>query len=263
MEEGVLQYLMDEYTPTKERGVTVLVDDHEPKGAVQRFKGFQFNVIVQHLPLGDYVICGDPLLIFERKGLSKGRDGVWRHDFLSSLYTRDGAGIRLYKQLGRLLEFRRFCYGIGKKCQVALIAEDPSRLMALAEKSGHDILKTFYKILFELRIPIIETRDLEETVKRLSYWAIISQMEFGRRPPSIAKLYRKSANIDFKRVCVVASTPHYSLTRGKIALAKAGSVANWVNWTPDQHAAIRGISPPQGRWLYNFLTGKYKEGRTT
>lgn len=194
--------------------ISVLVDDREPPlvpDLLQRLP--ELDVDITRLRLGDYLVDGR--LIFERKTTS---------DLAVSII--DG---RLFAQARRLAS---------SPLRAALIVEGADEALAESGMSWEAIQGALVTTTLFFAIPMLRTRNAEETARTIQYAA--------RQATTIATrgLARRSYRAGGKRgvqLHILQGLPGIGPERASRLLDRFGSVAAAINAPADELQAIRGI----------------------
>jgi ERCC4-type nuclease len=180
-----------------------------------------------HLPLGDYLV--NDCLLIERKTLK---------DLIASIKSG-----RLFTQMFKLAHS-------GKKC--VLLLEGTTIDLAGSGMQREAILGALIHITLQLEIPILRSKDAEESVKIIRY--VAQQIDQTNPKKVVVKRYRPSGlkNKQKKQLYVLQGLPGVGYERAMALLEKFGSVENMVNATEKELQTVPGIgknTARQIRWV--------------
>lgn len=200
-----------------------MVDDREYRGmmAAALDASDAFAIAVRRLPVGDY--CLDDALLFERKTLA---------DLAASI--KDG---RLFRQSLRLAK---------GKLPAALILEGSTRDLASSAMRVEAIRGALVTVALFIGLPVLRTRDAEDTVRTLRYAA------HQRRATTDGALPRHGHRPKGKPALqshVLQGLPGIGPQRAARLIRRFGSIEATIVADADALADVDGIGPAIARKL--------------
>ena len=218
--------------------IRITADHQEFKSQLPELleKAENTTVTKAHLPLGDYLV-NDGLLI-ERKTLK---------DLVASIKTG-----RLFTQMFNLARS-------GKRC--ALLLEGTTIDLAGSGMRREAIQGALIHITLQLEIPILRSKDTEESAKIIRY--VAQQLDQLHPKKATVKRYRPSGlkKKQKKQLYVLQGLPGIGAERAKALLDKFGSVENIVNATEKELQTVPGIgknTAQQIRWVLEEPKPSYR-----
>jgi len=209
--------------------IMIFVDFREDKSVVEFLKNMNVKVKLTSLQIGDFVLS--QRLIIERKTSD---------DFINSII--DG---RLFKQAEELRDnFEK---------PILLIEGNYFR-----ETMNENAIKAaMSSIILDFDIPIIITRDKEDTAKTI-YWLAKREQIDSKKPLGIKK---KKKPKDFKKLQehIVSSFPGISVIISKRILKKFKTIKKFTNAEENEMIKIDGIGKLLAKQLNKILNKKYEE----
>lgn len=216
--------------------ITIIVDDREVRSGVldiiEKNKGV--SAIVKRLSLGDYEVDGR--VLFERKTI---------RDLAVSIQDN-----RLFGQACRL-------------------ADSPSRSVIVLEGTGQDLVASGMRreaiqgalimITLHLGIPLLRSRDLEETVRLMLYSAMQGRAVTNGALPRRGRRYRGKRRI---QAYILQGFPGVGIERAKRLLDRFGSIEAIVMASESELAAVHGIGKETAqaiRWSVRETQTAYLE----
>ena len=201
--------------------VSIVVDDRETgSGVLRALRNFEdVTVVVQRLPLGDYLVDGR--ILFERKTLL---------DLAESI--KDG---RLFKQACRLAASPK---------KAVILLEGTAADLASSHMSREAIQGALITLSVILGIPLLRSLSPEESARLMLYMARQIQTAVSEAIP------RKGARPKGKRALqlyILQGLPGIGPARAHCLLARFGTVENVLEAQPDDLSAVRGIGPAAAR----------------
>lgn len=209
---------------------TVLVDNRENTDLIKRlFKVDEFKVEATQLTVGDIVISEE--VAIERKAVG---------DFVSSLLDK-----RLFPQLIDLARnFRR---------PILLIEGDES-LYAQRNLNPNVIRSAISSIAIDLRMPIIYTSSLDETVDYIK--TIIKRQHKEKKALSLVS--GKKGLSDIQEVeKVVSSIPKVNAVTAKHLLLHFNSLEKLAKASVKELEDVEGIGSIRAKYIYEFIRREY------
>ena len=219
--------------------IHVVADHREYKSPLPELleKAENATVTKAHLPLGDYLV--NDCLLLERKTLQ---------DLVASIKSG-----RLFTQMFNLAH-------CGKKC--ALLLEGTTVDLAGSGMRREAIQGALIHITLRLEIPILRSKDAEESAKIIRY--VAQQLDQVNPKKAVVKRYRPSGlkNKQKKQLYVLQGLPGIGHERASALLGKFGSVENIMKASEKELQTVPGIgkyTARQIRWVLEEPVVLYKE----
>ena len=209
--------------------VVIFVDHRESPDVIEHFSGYDCKVIKQQLSVGDY-LCSDRVCV-ERKTAD---------DFVSSIV--DG---RLFQQLEELKD--NFTKPI-------LVIEGNNFRESMNENA---IKAAMTSIILDYEIPIIMTKDVEDTSKMI-YWLAKREQIESQKPIGI-KGKKKPKDIKKLQEHIISGLPGVSTKISKRILEEFKTIKNFSNATEEQLIKIDGIGKALVKKLNKILNERYDD----
>lgn len=215
--------------------IPIVVDDREQRSGVVEplLRTQQFDVSVQRLSLGDYRVDGR--FLFERKTLL---------DLASSIISG-----RLFDQAQRLAEKRDIA--------PILILEGTAKNLSESNMRWESIQGALVTISVFFGIPILRTRNFEETAKTFLY--VVQQSRAFVSGGLLRSRYRPKGRQALRRY-VLQSLPGVGPKRAEDLLNYFGSIESVINADMDDLTAIPGLGQQTAkkiRWTVSEPRGIY------
>jgi len=207
--------------------VVIFVDHRESSDVIEHFSEYDCKVIEQQLSVGDY-LCSDRVCI-ERKTAD---------DFVSSII--DG---RLFQQLEELKD--NFTKSI-------LVIEGNNFRESMNENA---IKAALASIILDFEIPIIMTKDGEDTAKTI-YWLAKREQIESQKPIGI-KGKKKPKDIKKLQEHIISGLPGVSTKISKRILEEFKTIRKFTNATEEQLIKVDGIGKTLAKKLNKLMNEKY------
>ena len=212
----------------------LVVDDREYRGrmAAALDASTAFAIEVRRLPAGDY--CLDDALLFERKTLA---------DLAASI--KDG---RLFGQALRLAK---------GKLPAALILEGNTRDLACSGMRVEAIRGALVTVSLFIGLPVLRTRDAEDTLRTLRYAAQQRRAATGSALPRHGHRPKSKAAL---QSYVLQGLPGIGPQRAARLIRRFGSIEATIAADADALADVDGIGPAIARklrWAVEEPPGTY------
>jgi ERCC4-type nuclease len=214
--------------------VMIFVDNRESQSSVIRWlRGMDILITETQLEVGDY-ICSDRVCA-ERKTV---------RDFLQSIIDQ-----RLFRQLENMA--RSFESPL-------LILEGNPELLALERTIHPNALRgALASIALEYKIPIIWTRNSEETAHQL-FWIAQREQVKQNRPVQI-RSNKKTTTLQQEQEYLVTGLPGISTTRAKQLLKKFKTPEKIFTASETRLLKLNGFGDKRIKRLKKVLKTQYKD----
>jgi len=228
--------LMAEAQKILETGkVRIIVDHRETKNHVfSHLKGFDADLAQEQLKAGDY-ICSDRVCV-ERKTVS---------DFVNSLLDQ-----RIFKQVADMLA----CF----EKPLLIIEGDPELLFSGRNVHPNAIRGALASLAIDHRIPIIWTRDAQETASQL-YW-IAYREQVGVKRSIAIRCPAKKKSIFQQQEFLIAGLPNINTKLSKNLLKKLKTPKHVFSAKPESLMKVDGIGKIKAKKIWDLLNKAYDEG---
>lgn len=201
----------------------------EPNRITEIISNMGANVKTIPLKVGDY-ICSDRVCI-ERKT---------QEDFINSII--DG---RLFKQLEELkTNFNK----------PIIIVEGNNFRQSMNENA---IKAAIASIIVNYEIPIIMTKDEEDTAKTI-YWISKKEQIESERPTGI-RGEKKPKEIKKLQEHIISGFPGISAVLSKRILKEFGSIKNFMNATEEEMMRVKGVGKPLAERVAKIIKERYDD----
>ncbi len=211
--------------------VRIYVDSRELRSGVpKRLRELGVEVEVATLDVADYVLSED--VGVERKSAN---------DFIQSII--DG---RLFEQAKRLAEAYR---------RPIVIVE--GELYGVRNVHPNAIRGAIAALTLDFGIPVISTRDQEETAQYLLLIAKREQLE--RKKEVKVRSEKKALSLADRQRLIVEGLPNVSATLAKRLLRHFGSVERVFTATEEELREVEGIGEKKAREMRRVITAPYVE----
>ena len=211
-------------------GISILVDSRENADLIkQLFRVDEFKVEATQLTIGDIVVSEE--IAIERKAVG---------DFVTSLIDK-----RLFPQLIDLAKNYR---------RPILLIEGDESLYAQRNLNPNVIRSALSSIAVDLRMPILYTSSLEESVELIK--TIVKRQNKDKKALSLVS--GKKGLSDIQEVeKVVSSIPKVNAVTAKQLLFHFNSLEQLANATIKELEEVEGIGSLRAQYIYDFMRRKY------
>lgn len=208
----------------------ILVDSRENSDLIKKlFHIDEFTTQATHLTSGDIVISQD--IAIERKAVN---------DFVSSILDK-----RLFPQLIELAKnFKR----------PILLIEGEESLYAQRNVNPNVIRATLSSIATELRMPIIYSSSIEESVEFIK--TIVKRQNKDKNALSLVS-QKKSLDETQELEKFVSSIPKVNAVTAKQLLQHFNTIEDIVKATQKQLEEVEGIGSIRAKYIYEFFKREY------
>jgi Fanconi anemia group M protein len=212
--------------------VRIVVDHREANNHVfAHLKGFDAELECEQLKTGDY-ICSDRVAI-ERKTAS---------DFVQSIIDR-----RVFRQASEIAE----CF----EKPLLIIEGDPERLFAERNVHPNAIRGALASLAIDYKIPIIWTRDAQETASQI-YWIAYREQEKGGRAPSIRCPAGSRTPRDMQEF-LVAGLPGVNTKLGRNLLKKFKTPRRVFSASQGKLMKVEGVGEKKAMKIWELLNTEH------
>ena len=210
--------------------VRLVVDSREKakNTVVEYFRLKGFDVSVERLDAGDYLVTGSENYIVERKSLP---------DFAKSIVD-----LRLWEDLKGLKRV--------ENARPLLIVEF-GRLYGGFELSS--VYGALASVVFDFGVPAIPTMNLGQTIMVLERLCVRA---LGK-PSKTPVFKRKAETLEELQMRILCSLPGVSTARAKRLLRRFGSVRAVFNATAEELKTVELIGPRTAERIYEVVNAKY------
>lgn len=230
MEKGFGQKSIMEYGVFGDGGVTVFVDARERSARIIDALRSKARVEIRNLAVGDYLVS-DRVAV-ERKTVP---------DFLQSIIDK-----RLLSQLKELT--RNFEH-------VILLIEGEQDIFSERNIHPNAVRGALSSILLDFRVPVISTRNEEDTAEFI--FALARREQEGEGRLVALRGERKPLTLSERQIFVVESLPNVSAVLARRLLMHFGSVQAIVCASEKDLKCVEGIGDSKASEIRNVLQGRY------
>jgi Fanconi anemia group M protein len=214
--------------------ISIIIDSRESSGRIPKLlKEMGVSIKSQNLDVGDYVLSNR--LVVEYKLYS---------DFIRSII--DG---RLFSSTSP-----------GQESQLVRLSSQELPLIIIQSEPEDDVpsIQTnsltgaLSSILLDFQVSIIFTNSDQETASLLVQLAKREQQESNSQP-KIPTFTTKSQTVETIQIFMLSSIPGINLIKARELISEFKSIANLVNATIDELAAVPSIGPKLATRIYTSL----------
>ncbi len=228
------QATLAHYTNDSQEKVLIYVDTREQQsGVLEALVGKQALIKVQQLEIGDYVLSDQ--IVIERKTTE---------DFLSSML--DG---RLFDQ----------CLKMSSNYEMPLmiIEGNPADLYTSRNIHKNAVIGALTTIALHYRLPVLFTKDDEETAEFLYVTARREQLGGGR--DIRLRVGRKGLTLHEQQLFIMESLPMVGPSMARALLKKFGSIEKLVKATDKELQVVENMGPKKAKAIRDVLTTKWAD----
>ncbi|HDN96064.1 MAG TPA: hypothetical protein ENG71_03255 [Thermoplasmatales archaeon] len=208
----------------------IIVDTREIYSGIPDLLAMKADVEIKQLPVGDYILSEH--IAVERKRAE---------DFLDSLIRK-----RFFEQINRLKE----AYD-----KPILIIEDEGLFSRnVSERAVYGAIAC---ILTDYEIPVIRTRDAEETASLL--YAIAVREQFRKKKEISLRGKKPMMSLRERQQFIIEGLPNVSATLAKRLLDYFGSVKNIMNASLVELKRVEGIGEKKAKAIKEVIEAKWKK----
>jgi Fanconi anemia group M protein len=210
----------------------ILVDQREmASGVPDLLKKEGLHVIFGTLPIGDYALS--ERLIVERKTIQ---------DFAASIKSK-----RLFQQMLDLRE----------NCQLPLLIVEGRDFDSVRGVKKRGFLGALAYITVNLQIPVVFTKDREETAEFIAILARRESME----PTQMTSIFHKRKAITKEDMIyrVVEALPDIGPKRADLLIKRFGSLKGIFDATVEELKSVPGFGEGRAVKLYNFIRERVED----
>ena len=208
----------------------IIVDTREIYSGIPDLLAMKADVEIKQLPVGDYILSEH--IAVERKRAE---------DFLDSLIRK-----RFFEQINRLKE----AYD-----KPILIIEDEGLFSRnVSERAVYGAIAC---ILTDYEIPVIRTRDAEETA--LLLYAIAVREQFRKKKEISLRGKKPMMSLRERQQFIIEGLPNVSATLAKRLLDYFGSVKNIMNASLAELKRVEGIGEKKAKAIKEVIEAKWKK----
>jgi len=208
----------------------IIVDTREIYSGIPDLLAMKADVEIKQLPVGDYILSEH--IAVERKRAE---------DFLDSLIRK-----RFFEQINRLKE----AYD-----KPILIIEDEGLFSRnVSERAVYGAIAC---ILTDYEIPVIRTRDAEETASLL--YAIAVREQFRKKKEISLRGKKPMMSLRERQQFIIEGLPNVSATLAKRLLDYFGSVKNIMNASLAELKRVEGIGEKKAKAIKEVIEAKWKK----
>jgi len=217
--------------------IRIVIDNREIQNNVfLKLKTFDVHLIEEQLKIGDY-ICSDRVCI-ERKTVS---------DFIASLLDQ-----RIFKQVSEMLS----CF----ERPLLIIEGDPEFLFWERNVHPNAIRGALASLAIDYRIPIIWTKDEEETANQI-YWIAYREQVNEKRSVAI-RCPIKAKSFAEQQEFLVAGLPYVNTKLSKKLLEKFKTPKRVFSAKPESLMKVEGIGKIKAKKIWELLNKEYEGEKT-
>ena len=208
----------------------IIVDTREIYSGIPDLLAMKADVEIKQLPVGDYILSEH--IAVERKRAE---------DFLDSLIRK-----RFFEQINRLKE----AYD-----KPILIIEDEGLFSRnVSERAVYGAIAC---IITDYEIPVIRTRDAEETESLL--YAIAVREQFRKKKEISLRGKKPMMSLRERQQFIIEGLPNVSATLAKRLLDYFGSVKNIMNASLVELKRVEGIGEKKAKAIKEVIEAKWKK----
>ncbi len=208
----------------------IIIDTRERYSGIPDLLATKADIEIKQLPVGDYILSEH--VAVERKKAE---------DFLDSLIRK-----RIFEQINRLKE----AYD-----KPILIIEDEGLFSRnISERAIYGAIAC---ILTDYEIPVIRTRDTEETASLL--YAIAVREQFRKKKEISLRGKKPMMSLRERQQFIVEGFPNVSATLAKRLLDYFGSVKNIMNASLAELKRVEGIGEKKAKAIKEVIEAKWEK----
>jgi Fanconi anemia group M protein len=208
----------------------IIADSREIFSGIPDWLSLKADVEIKQLPVGDYVLSHK--VAVERKRAE---------DFLDSLVKK-----RIFEQVKRLKEAYE---------KPVLIIEDEG--LFSRNINSRAVYGAIACLLTDYEIPVIRTRDAEETASLL--YAIAAREQFKKKREICLRGEKPSMNLKERQRFIVEGLPNVSAVLAKRLLNHFGSVRKIFNASMEELQEVEGIGKKKAKTIIEVIEAEWKE----
>ncbi len=206
----------------------IFVDTREIYSGIPDLLSLKADIEIKQLAVGDYVLSDK--IVVERKRAE---------DFIESLINK-----RIFNQIERLKEAYE---------KPILIIEDEGLFSRNVNRRA--IYGAIAYILTECNIPVIRTRDAEETASLI--YAIAVREQFKKKKEVSLRGKKPNMSIKEKQQFIIEGLPNVSAILAKRLLNHFGSVKNIINASLAELKRVEGIGEKKAKAIKEVIEAKW------
>lgn len=208
----------------------IIADTREVFSGVPELLSVKADVEVKHLPVGDYILS--QRICVERKRAE---------DFLESLIRK-----RIFNQISRLKEAYE---------KPILVIEDEGLFSRNIDRRA--VYGAIACLLTDYEIPVIRTRDAEETASLL--YAIASREQFRKKKEVALRGKKPDMSLKEKQQFIVEGLPYISAVLAKRLLSHFKSVKRIFNAEIEELRKVEGIGKKKAEAIKEVIEAEWSE----
>ncbi len=208
----------------------IIADTREVFSGVPELLSVKADVEVKHLPVGDYILS--QRICVERKRAE---------DFLESLIRK-----RIFNQVSRLKEAYE---------KPILVIEDEGLFSRNIDRRA--VYGAIACLLTDYEIPVIRTRDAEETASLL--YAIASREQFRKKKEVALRGKKPDMSLKEKQQFIVEGLPYISAVLAKRLLSHFKSVKRIFNAEIEELRKVEGIGKKKAEAIKEVIEAEWSE----
>lgn len=214
--------------------VRIVVDHREARNHVfHSLKRMDTDIVKQQLTTGDYV-CSERVCV-ERKTVS---------DFIQSII--DG---RVFNQVSSMSE----CF----ERPLLLLEGNPEMLFMERNVHPNTIRGALASLAIDSKIPVIWTKNAEETANQIYRIAFREQFKTGKKP--VIRRSKKSVTMSMQQEFLMAGLPAINTKLSKNLLKKFKTPKRVFSAKPERLMKVEGIGKEKAKKIWDILNQKYEE----
>jgi len=221
--------------PPPEVKIQIIADTREMNNPVviRLSRMEEARLVSKQLDVADY-ICSERVGV-ERKTVD---------DFINSIFDQ-----RIFRQARELTE--------AFESPVIIIEGNPDLLFTSRNVHSNTIRGALSSIAIDFKIPIIWTRNPEETANQL-FWMAKREQVGERNGPSIRCMKRKSSVPDMQEF-LVAGLPHIDKKMSGRLLKKFRTPKKVFSATEEHLMKVEGIGKEKAKRIFDLLNSDYEK----
>ncbi|MFH1390879.1 MAG: DEAD/DEAH box helicase [Candidatus Diapherotrites archaeon] len=228
------QTTLAKYSENFAEQIIIYVDSREQASSVTvKLSKMDAVIKVKQLEVGDFVLSDE--VVVERKTIE---------DFLSSLI--DG---RLFNQLTMMSS--------NYNAPLIILEGNHDELYTTRNIHENAIKAALASIALNYRVPILYTRDVEETAKLV--FLIAKREQLGSEKEIKLRVGRKGLTIPEQQQYIMEGFPLVGPRLAKALLKKFGSIRSIVNATVKELQEVEKMGPKKAKKLLEVLNAYYEE----
>jgi len=208
----------------------IIVDTREVYSGIPDLLSLKADIEIKQLPVGDYILSKH--IAVERKKAE---------DFLESLIRK-----RIFEQINRLKEAYE---------KPILIIEDEGLFSRNIDERA--IYGAIACILTDYEIPVIRTRDAEETASLL--YAIAAREQFRKKKGISLRGKKPMMSLRERQQFIIEGLPNVSAILAKRLLDYFGSVKNVINASLAELRRVEGIGEKKAKAIKEVIEAKWEK----